>query len=278
MSQAAGAVKQAPSASPESPSHCDSLSPDVAFENFAGPIDVLLDLVQRQRIDLSGISIVDLANQFVAALGRLGSQVPLERQGEWVVTATWLVLLKSRLLLPASPEEAMALQREAAAELSLLEERAAMQRAASWLSARPQLGQEVFPRGMPARRSVHTLGFAALLEAGLIVFRGTEGRPEEAVYRPVLARHWSMADAFARVRARLADVHEGAPLEHFLPALPVDETDRDRRARAAIASTLMAGLELAREGELTLHQNGLFATIDVRASLKPEGDAPNHAL
>jgi segregation and condensation protein A len=277
MSQAAGGVEETPSASPDSPARREGLSPDVAFENFAGPIDVLLDLVQRQRIDLGAISIVDLANQFVAALGRLGSQVPLERQGEWVVTATWLVLLKSRLLLPASPGEAAELQREAAAEISLLEERAMMQRAAAWLSARPQLGQDVFPRGMPPRRSVHTSGFAALLEAGLIVFRGAQARPEEAVYRPVLAHHWSMADAFARVRARLADVPKGAPLQHFLPALPVDEPDRDRRARAAVASTLMAGLELAREGELTLHQDALFAPINVRASVKPEGDASDHA-
>jgi segregation and condensation protein A len=66
-------------------------------------------------------------------------------------------------------------------------------------------------------------------------------------------------------------------LQHFLPALPVNEPDRDRRARAAVASTLMAGLELAREGELTLHQEGLFATINVRALLKPEGDALGHA-
>ena len=141
----------------------------------------------------------------------------------------------------------------------------------------PQLGQEVFPRGSPARRSVQTSGFAALLEAGLIVFRGAQACPEEAVYRPVLARHWSMADAFARVRARLADVPKGAPFQHFLPALPVNEPDRDRRARAAVASTLMAGMELAREGELTLNQDGLFATINVRVSVKPAGDAPDHA-
>jgi hypothetical protein len=66
MSQAAGAVKEAPSASPEGPSRRDSLSPDVAFETFAGPIDVLLDLVQRQRIDL-GLSIFPVASSLRGA-------------------------------------------------------------------------------------------------------------------------------------------------------------------------------------------------------------------
>ena len=80
--------------------------PALHLDGFDGPIDLLLDLAEHQRIDLGRVSIVDLAEQFVAALARLAAHVPIERRADWVVMASRLVLLRSRLLFPASPEEA----------------------------------------------------------------------------------------------------------------------------------------------------------------------------
>jgi segregation and condensation protein A len=236
----------------------------VDLDGFAGPIELLLELVRQQRIDLGRISVLTLVEQFAAALDRARGRVPLERQGEWLLVATWLVLLKSRLLLPAGPVEAEQAADAVQAELLALEARVAMRAAATWLQDRPQLGQDLFARGRRApgpRRS----GFVALLEAGLIVFRGAGGRPEAVVYRPALPRLWLATDAIARIRAMLATSPEGGPLSRFLPSLAAAAADRPLRARAAVASTLMAGLELARTGEADLEQPADFATITVRA-------------
>ena len=123
--------------------------PVLHLEGFDGPMDLLLDLAERQRIDLERLSVRVLAEQFVAALEPLAGTVPIERRADWLVLATRLVLLRSRLLFPASPEEAATAERDAAAELRRLDEMAFIRTAASWLRARPQLGIDVFARPQP---------------------------------------------------------------------------------------------------------------------------------
>ena len=242
--------------------------PLLRLDGFEGPIDLLLELVRQQRVDLGGISILALADQFIAAMMAAGRSVSLERQGEWLVIATWLVLLKSRLLLPdaAEAEEAA---RNAEAELRRLEEQVTMRMAASWLAARPQLGREVFTRGTPQANQVPGVGFAALLEAGLIVFRGAPTRAEDAVYRPIPLQLWRVVDAMERMRILLGALPGDTPLTAFLPEMDRDGAKHPLLARSGIASTLMAGLELEREGVLTLNQETPFAAITVRLSLNP---------
>lgn len=87
--------------------------PELHLDGFDGPLDVLLDLAERQRIDLGRISIADLADQFVTALAGLERQVPLEQRADWLVLASRLVLLRTRLLFPGTPEEAEAAERRA---------------------------------------------------------------------------------------------------------------------------------------------------------------------
>ena len=99
---------------------------------------MLLDLAERQRIDFGRMSILDLAEQFVAAMARLADRVTLEQRADWLVLATRLVLLRSCLLFPDSPESAAAAEQDAAAELRRLDDLAAMRAAGVWLQQRPQ--------------------------------------------------------------------------------------------------------------------------------------------
>jgi hypothetical protein len=101
-------------------------SPVLHLEGFDGPLDVLLDLAERQRIDFGRMSILELAEQFVAAMARLADRVTLEQRADWLVLATRLVLLRSRLLFPDSPGSAAAAEQDAAAELRRLDDLAAM--------------------------------------------------------------------------------------------------------------------------------------------------------
>jgi len=239
--------------------------PVLHLAGFDGPIDLLLDLAVRQQIDLGRMSVLALTEQFIAAWERLAGRVTLEQRADWLVMATRLVLLRSRLLFPESPEAAAAAERDAAAELRRIDELARMRAAASWLQARPQLGQDVF--GRPVAPLPREGGYVALMEACLVVLRGRGGRPEEApLYRPSIPELWRVPDALARIRAMLAEHPEGGDLAGFLPTIGAEESDRKLKARAAVASTLMAGLELAREGVLMLRQEDAFGTVTMKTA------------
>jgi segregation and condensation protein A len=236
--------------------------PVLHLDGFDGPMDLLLDLAERQRINFGRMSILDLAEQFVAAVERLVGKVALERRADWHVLAARLVLLRSRLMFPGSPEEAASAERDAAAELRRLEAMAFVRAASSWLQARPQLGQEVFVR--PAAEAPRESGYVALMEACLVVLRGRAGEaePDElSLYRPPIPNLWLVPDALARIRALLSEQPEGGELRRFLPAIAADAPDRTLQARAAVASTLVAGLELAREGVLEIQQNDAFGAV-----------------
>jgi segregation and condensation protein A len=239
--------------------------PTLHLDGFDGPMDLLLELAERQRIDLGKMSILALAEQFAAAMLELAGSVPIERRADWLVLATRLVVLRTRLLFPESPDAAADAVREAEREIDRLNELARMRAAAFWLQARPQLGIDVFIRAPeePVRES----GYVALMEACLVLLRGRPGAetfeaPETlTVSIPDL---WRISQAIERIRTLLPYLPEVVPLRAFLPAVPVDDPNRAIKARAAIASTFAAGLELAREQFLALQQNQDFGPIEYR--------------
>ena len=241
-------------------------APVLHLDGYDGPMDLLLDLAGRQRVDLGRLSILELIEQFLAELdGRL-RQVAIERRADWVVTASRLVLLRSRLLAPAGPEATAAAHRDADAELHRLERMAQVRAAAAWLQARPQLGHDVFAR--PGRGpDPRTASYMALMQACLVVLRTSATQPLEdtPVYVPRPPALWSVAQAIERIRVLLGQAPPGTELGHFLPTIPTHEPDRDLKARAAVASTLVAGLELSREGQVALRQEDAFGTITVEA-------------
>ena len=246
----------------ETPPRAPSI-PELHLEGFDGPMDLLLDLAERQRIDLGRMSVRDLVEQFVTAMARLAGQVTIERQADWLVLATRLVLLRSRLLFPVSPQEAVTAEQDAAAEEQLLSERLRMRAAAAWLEARPQLGQEVFSRPSLGKRG-RTGSTMELMEACLVVLRGPNARPEAApVYRPSVIRLWRVEQAVARIRLLLAEDPEGGALAHFLPAVG-QGADRLRQVRGAVAGTFVACLELTRQGEVKAEQDKLFEPVWIR--------------
>jgi len=240
-----------------------AVTPLLHLDGYEGPMELLLDLAGRQRIDLGRLSILGLIEQFLAELGGRLCQVAIERRADWVVVASRLVLLRSRLLAPASPEVAAAAQRDADAELRRLEAAAQVRAAAAWLQARPQLGHDVFAR--PGRGpDPRTASYMALMQACLVVLRGSKAQPiDEPVYLPRKPALWSVAQAMARIRAVLEQAPGGGELASFLPKISRAEPDHALRIRGAIASTLMAGLELARDGELVLKQEAAFSAIEL---------------
>ena len=238
--------------------------PLLSVERFEGPVDFLLEMVRRHRVDLARLSIVDLTGQLVAALEDGTGQVVLERRGDWLVMAAELVLLRAKLIAPATPEAAAAAEADARWRIGRLEELALMRAVAGWIGARPRLGQDVFGRG---RREGVTQPrgelLVAFLEATLVMLEGRNGQGAEAPhsYQQSIPVLWRIADAIERVRRLVAGMAEPKPLWWFLPAIETDGPNLALRQRAAVASTFAAGLELAREGGLITGQEMAFGPV-----------------
>jgi segregation and condensation protein A len=245
--------------------HSDQAALHLSVEGFEGPLDFLLEMVRRQRVDLRPLSILTLTDQLVAAIENSGGHIRLERRADWLVMASQLLLLKAQLLAPASAEAAKEAGAEAARQLELLDELARMRAGADWLAARPQLGQRVFARGqgMPTPPRPQAELYVSLLEATLAMLEGREEQGVEppATYSPRPPDLWRISDALHRITELLGQHPTGLPLERCLPPIAPRAPDRPIRLRAALASTFVAGLELARDGAVTVEQGHPFGPV-----------------
>jgi segregation and condensation protein A len=228
---------------------------------FEGPLDLLLDLARSQKVDLAQISILALVEQYLEVIEG-ARRIRLELAADWLVMAAWLTWLKSRLLLPAGSEAAEEAVEAADVLAARLRDLQAMREAAAWLAKRPQLGFDVFARGAPEHftetdRSRLAADLPGLARAYLKAIRRTAGLTR---YRPRPMTLWSVQDALIRLGAMLGHLPDWTSLERFLPDALREPLER----RAALASTLLAGLELARGGTLRLHQERNFGPILVR--------------
>jgi segregation and condensation protein A len=233
----------------------------VHLEGFDGPLDLLLDLARVQKVDLARISILALVDQYLAVIEG-ARRVRLELAADWLVMAAWLTWLKSRLLLP--PDTDAAGEGEVAAGVLAERLRAleTVRALAAWLGARPVLGQVTFARGAPEDhteidRSRLALDIPGLIRAYLAAVRRSRAGKR---YRPRPPTIWTVKDALERLGAMLGSLPDWASLERFLPEIAQDSTER----RAALASTLMAGLEMARDGMLRLRQDHPFGPVLLR--------------
>jgi segregation and condensation protein A len=204
-----------------------------------------------------------MVDQFVAAMVRYEGRVPLERRADWLNLAARLLVLRSRLLLPKSPEAERAVLDEVERERSRLQNLQFIRAAASWLDARPQLGRDVFAR--PSRdRDPRVASYMRLMEACLTVLELEEARelPQfDQIYVPVTRALFRIPEALARMRAKLATLESPMPLPGFLPRMPKTVNDRQLVAKSAVASTFFASLELARTAELVLGEGERFEDL-----------------
>jgi segregation and condensation protein A len=235
----------------------------VDLEGYEGPIDVLLTLAREQKVDLTKISILALADQYLAFIAR-ARHLKLEIAADYLVMAAWLAYLKSRLLLPAPPDPDEPSGEELAALLThQLLRLEAMREAGARLMALPRLDRDVFGRGAPEglpRRLIPKYD-ATLLDL-LRAYGQQRQRKENAVLRIVPAELYSMDDALERLRRVLGRMPEWRNLVTFLPP----GLSHGLVERSAIAATFAATLELARTGKIELRQDRAFGPIMLRSA------------
>ena len=230
--------------------------PELHVEGFDGPLDLLLDLAERQRLDLGVLSIADLAAQFVAEAERLAQTTPLMRRADWVIWIARLVFLRSRLLFASQADKRIA-ENEARRTVGQIEQLLQMRAAADWLEDRPQLGVSVFARGgtdVDRSVSVQQGTYFSLMEACLSVLERELAQVETSVpiYRIDVPSYWRVTDALALVREKIANGTFRSIWEECMPPMDLSGPDRIIDRRAAVATTFVAGLELVRRGEASI--------------------------
>lgn len=233
------------------------------LDGWAGPLDLLLDLARRQKVDLRNISVLALADQYLAYIGR-AEALRLELAADYLVMAAWLAYLKSSLLLPREEQEEPSAE-ELALRLQLrLQRLAAMREAAARLMARDRVGRDVFLRPAPEglRIEHRTLWRCELFD----IYRAygqVKARATPVVHRVAERLVMSLEQALERMSAMLAASLDWTRLEAFLPLYAGEEQSRALR-RSALASSFAAALELARTGRVKVRQDRPFGPLQLR--------------
>jgi segregation and condensation protein A len=232
------------------------------LEGFEGPMDLLLDLARAQKVDLAKISILSLVDQYLAVIEG-ARRIRLELAADWLVMAAWLTWLKSRLLVPAATTDDLESGEMAAEALAeRLREMNVIRTLAAWLGARPVLGQEVFARGAPESHDAYDRS-RIVIEAGPFVrayLAGIRRGARTTPYTPRPLTLWTVQEALQRLADLVGSLPDWTTLEQYLPDHMESATER----RAAMSSTLLASLEMARNGVIRLRQEEAFGPILVR--------------
>lgn len=235
----------------------------VDLDGYEGPIDVLLMLAREHKLDLTKISILALADQYLAFVAE-ARRTNLELAADYLVMAAWLAYLKSRLLLPDLGEEDEPSGEEMAAALAFqLRRLEAMQDAGQKLMARAHLGREFFPRGAPEtfRALINPVLEVTLFDL-LKAYGDQKRRVEGGILHIEPFEIHTVEDALRRLKSLLGSTPDWESLWRFLP----EGAHEGLIQRSAIASTFAASLELAREGKIKLRQSGPFGPIYLKAA------------
>ncbi len=243
----------------------------VDVEGFEGPIDVLLTLARDQKVDLTQISILQLADQYLMWVAKI-RQSNLELAADYLVMAAWLAYMKSRLLLPDLSEEEEPTGEEMAAALQFqLRRLEAMQEAGTALMDRERLGQDFFARGEPERfgYNSHTTYDVDIYEL-LSAYGDHTHRSNVRTLRIQPSELYSPDDAVKWLTNMLGSMPEWRDLSQFLP----QELKGDIVSRSMLASAFVAALQMTKEGQLQIRQGEVFGPIMIRAANREQGQPP----
>ncbi len=235
----------------------------VDVDGYEGPLDVLLTLARDQKVDLRHISILKLADQYLTFIAG-ADRANLELAACYLVMAAWLADLKSRLLLPEPKVEGEATGEAMAEALAFqLRRLEAMRMAGERLIARPRLGRDVFARGEPEQFEPEMVTVVQVTLFDLL--RGYSAhlsQRRQTVLRVEASELTSVETALEWVRRSLGSIPRWETLAALLPASARDALATGRLSgRSALAATFTACLELAKAGDVTLHQAAPFGPI-----------------
>ena len=228
---------------------------------YEGPLDLLLDLARRQKVDLAQISVLALAEQYLGFIETVREK-RIEVAADYLVMAAWLAYLKSRLMVPQVANDDEPTGEMMAALLQFrLKRLEAMRLAAQRLMGRPLLGQAIFARGAPEPITIHrkSLWEASLFDL-LKAYATNRERGIPTDYTPRERNVWSLQEAREILNRLIGDNLEWVALDSYL----AEYLSTPEQRVTAMASTFASSLELARQGQVELRQSLAFGPLLVR--------------
>jgi len=239
----------------------DSNNFNVDLENYQGPLDVLLDLAKAQKVDLENISITLLADQFHDFITNK-KNLNLETASEYLLMATWLTYLKSKLLLPGNPEEEFKLL-EVAEQLKLQLKKLELIRLLSdQMLKRKRLGREIRLRGIKGNiRSIYSTEYKINLYELLKTYSGIIMTKDfQRINIPKLPV-FSTEDGIKRIREFFGKLMDWKNINDLIPQNFKDGMKYKKTGKAGIFA---GSLELVKEGNITIKQENLFDELYVK--------------
>ena len=234
---------------------------NVQIENYNGPLDVLLDLAKAQKVNLEKISITKLADQFNDYI-KNESNLNLETASEYLLMATWLAYLKSKLLLPSSPEEEFKLQ-EVAEKLKLQLKKLELIRLLSdQMLKRKRLGKEIRTRGMkagirPIYNSEYNISLFDLLKTYSSILMTKDFQKINIPRLPV----FTTEDGIKTIKDFFGKILDWKKLDDLIPK----NFKNEKKFKSTGTAGIFAGsLELVKEGNLRIKQDDLFEEIYIK--------------
>ena len=239
----------------------ESLLFKVDIDNYNGPLDVLLDLAKAQKVNLENISITKLADQFHDYITK-EKNLNLEIASEYLLMATWLAYLKSKLLLPGTPEEEFKVQ-EVAEKLKLQLKKLELIRLLSeQMLKRKRLGKEIRTRGSrsgitPIYNSEYKLNLFELLKTYSTIIMTKDFQKINIPKLPV----FTTEEGIKRIKEFFGKLIDWKKLDDLIPKNFKNGSKYNRTGKAGIFA---GSLELVKEGNLKIKQEKLFDAIFVK--------------
>ena len=229
---------------------------------WEGPLDLLLALARAQKVDLRVISILALVDQYLAFVDRAGPAL-LERSADYLVMAAWLAYLKSCLLLPKAEQEEPSPEELAFRLQQRLLRLDSMRNAGAQLMARDRIGRDVFMRARPEGLATdRPITWRATLYDLIAAYGDVRARAEPVFHHVARREVMTLDAAMLRIESMIGRVRDWTAIAAFLP----EGARGPGYQRSALASSVVAVLELARRGMLDLRQDEPFGPVLVRAA------------
>lgn len=242
----------------------------ISLPVFDGPLDLLLHLIERQELDITAISLQQVTGQYLAQIEQFKSENRIEHLIDFLVIAARLVLIKSRALLPQSPDLPGDDEEEedpAAALVRQLRQYKQFKRAAAWLNELQEAGWRSYLRVAPPPRLEARLDLSGVTVGAIL-----------AALRQALARTNRLESSVSLIQPRAITIdRQIAQLRRRIrreKAIPFHDLLSTRVDRVEVAVTLLAVLELIKRHEITARQSSLFGPIEILAADETETPDP----
>jgi len=233
----------------------------VNLDGYEGPLDLLLTLAKEQKVDLLEISILDLASQYLNFIDQM-KRIDIDLAADYIVMASWLAFLKSKLLLPIEDNEDVSAQELSAILAFRLRRLEAMREVGSKLLTRDREGLHVFRRGMPEPIFlIKNFNHKDTLFDLISSYSGLRNRNYNNEWKPRVFSIFSIEDARNRLEKMLGTAIDWTKIEDFLPINNDTTEEGILFRRSSLASIFSASLELSKEGVIEISQNKNFGSI-----------------